>query len=330
MWNWIKENSDWLCSVTFGRLPPGIRLIFGILYELFDYALRVVALLIPGFGLVLNGPYLFVAVLLAGSEGIKWGLGDALIGFIPFGDWFPGLSVACFRVWRGYAPDPGDFISTPIQRGGEKMGCLSYSFRIFLTVIFTAASLYFGGQWGYSALLRDYRDQAWEQVKNSPRGIWARGRDSVEGATGGEGEVFQKGTRELKKKIGELSRSLGIGSRSKERRMADARRGKLRQPPQEVQPTTPETAEEQVEKNELLERAKAKKLGLHASELYASETTAKAAEELREKDSAYYQKWFWRLGIPDALLIISLFFFRSEKGISRRRKDYVGLDDDDI
>lgn len=333
MWNWIKENSDWICFVTFGRLPPIVRLVLGILYEIFDYTMRVVALFIPGLELtILDGPYIFVCILLAGGEGTKWAFWDFGFSFIPLGDWFPGLTIACWRIWRGYASDPGEQIFQRKERGGQKMGCLTYQFRIFLTVLFTAASIYFGGQWGYSALIRDYRDQAWEQVKDSPRGLWARSRDSIEGATGGIGEAVkpwvQKRTRGLKKGVEGLSRSFGIGGTSKRRRLEDARRGKIRKAPVEAQPETPKTAEEiaeeQAEKSELLKRAKeVLKLGPHAGELYASETTSKVAEELREQDSVYYQKWFWRLGIPDALLIISLFFFRSEEGVTRRRRDYV-------
>lgn len=346
MWNWIKENSDWICFVTFGRLPPIVRLVLGILYEIFDYTMRVVALFIPGLELtILDGPYIFVCILLAGGEGTKWAFWDFGFSFIPLGDWFPGLTIACWRIWRGYAPDPGQRVfQRKEKRGGQKMGCLTYQFRIFLTVLFTAASIYFGGRWGYSALVRDYRDQAWEQIKDSPRGIWARGRDGLEGATGGIGEAVkpwvQKGTRGLKKRVEGLSRSLGIGGTSKRRRLEDVKKRledvqkeKIQQPQQQPQSTTPETseqkAEREVEKNELVKRAKEVfKLGPHASELYASETTSKVAEELREKDSAYYQRWFWRIGVFDLLFIFSLFFLPRETGSRRRLKNYISLDDD--
>jgi len=340
MWEWIKENSDWLCSVTFGRLPPGVRFFLGVLYEIFDYIMRVVALFVPGFEITfLDGPYILVCVLLAGGEGLKWAFLDFGFSFIPLGDWFPGLGIAVYKIWRGHSPDPGNFVFTPTREGEQRMGCLTYQFRFFLVVILSALSIYFGGQWTWSHFY-DYRDQAWEQVKGSPRGLWAIGRDKVDEATGGAAEAVkpwvERGKRELKKKAGELSRSFGLGGRSKEKRMADARRGKFRQPSEEAQSSTPKTAEEAVEeqagKNELLERAKARKLGPHASELYASETTTKVAEELRKKDLAYYWKWFWRLGIPNVLLIASLILFRGEEGVARprRRRDYVGLDDDEV
>lgn len=343
MWNWIKENSDWLCSITFGRLPPGIRLIFGILYELFDYVLRVVALLVPGSGLALNGPYLFVAVLLAGSEGIKWGLGDALIGFIPFGDWFPGLSVACFRVWREYAPDPGQQVFQRRERGGRRMGCLSYSFRIFLTVLLTAASLYFGGMWAWSHFY-DYRDLAWEEVKGSPAGLLATGQDKVAEKFGGAAEVvkpwLEKGKGEAGKKIDELSRTLGIGRRSsgetKKESEARKRMAEGKEEEEEISPPTEETEEKGVEKTEdkekakLLERAKKLELGPRASELYAGKTTTKKAEELREQDLAYFGKWFLRIGIANLVLFLSLFFLPKETGATHRLDDYISMDDDEL
>lgn len=194
--------------------------------------------------------------------------------------------------------------------------------RLFLIVILSGVNIYFGGHWVYSRYIFDYRDVAWKQVSNSFTGDWARGMDKIEEKTNSV-EWMRGAKRKIREKAKGLSDSLGLTHKgiSKRARLEDARRGIHRKEKQQKPHL------EDKGKQELLARAKKMGLGPRASELYASNTTTEAMEQLRKKDLDFYSQWLLYSFSANFVLIISLFFFgahiRPKKG-----RDYISLDDE--
>lgn len=242
-------------------------------------------------------------------------------------DIFPGLSVAVIKIARGYEPDPVTGEKLPFRpikiferskrkNGTENdktekrrarlmepvestgCGCFSPSFLLPISVLSFLLCIGSAILWGHAEHRTDYyQEQAWESVKQSPRGVVENLKNNSWIAP--LKPWLKSGKDLLADRWEELNKSWGI--RKEE----------------------PLLKPEDTRDEELYRKAiKELKLEENMAKLYASKITTDKAKEMQEEAIAYYSTWFWRWFIVTCIAGI-LYLITRRIATSKRLQDRI-------